>query len=434
MNYNEKTILDLGQKEIYLPSPKVRQKDRTGVHSWSKFYSAFSESFAIASLSGLRRNVADVVLDPFLGSGTSAVAALKCGNPFIGVDIDPFSVLLSRAKIATGADIDKVVTLLTKPVEVELCQSFCKETSILFSLKDLIYAQQVFVNISRDMERDKDSCWEMILNAPTKSFDDHAVALAAMVIAAQSSCKIAIGSNPVWKRIPVPGEIIRVLPLKQQAIHNAQKMCQDLSSSDKQRHSRAQLFKTCDARSLDIPDNSVDFVLTSPPYLNRLDYVVDHLPALTLLSGFVDINIDRLRRQMIGTTKINEKNGKIDKSWGRSCAEVLSAIKQHKSKASDSYYYWTYYQYFKDMYTILTELERKCKKGALGLFVLQNSYYKEIDIPTSKIICEMARNIGFKSKVIRCEDVRTHLGTLNPNLKKNAPNKQLTEKVIRFAF
>ncbi len=274
----------------------------------------------------------------------------------------------------------------------------------------------------------------MILNAQIKSLDNHAVALAAIAIAAQSSCKIATGSNPVWKRIPAPGENIQVFPLKQQAIHTAQKMCQDLNSSDKQRHPRAQLFKTCDARSLNIPDNSVDFVLTSPPYLNRLDYVVDHLPALTLLSGFLDINIDRLRRQMIGTTKINEKNGKIDKSWGRNCVKVLSAIKQHKSKASDTYYYWTYYQYFKDMYTILTELKRKCRNGALGLFVLQNSYYKEIDISTSKIICEMASNIGFKGEVIRDEDVRAHLGTLNPSLRKNAPNKQLTEKVIRFLF
>jgi len=79
-------------------------------------------------------------------------------------------------------------------------------------------------------------------------------------------------------------------------------------------------------------------------------------------------------------------------------------------------------------------LKQKCRKGARGLFVLQNSYYKEIDIPTSEIICEMANNIGFSGVVIRNEAVKTHLGTLNPSQKKNVPNKKLTEKVILFEF
>lgn len=434
MNYNDDNILDLGKQDFCLPSPKVRPKDREGVHSWCNFYSAFSESFAFAGLSLLRRSVDDIVLDPFLGSGTSAVAACKCGNPFIGVDLDPFSVLLSRAKIASKVDSEKVFSLLTKhPAKLKRPVS-SRETSILFSHEDFIYAQQVFENISIDMNSDHDRCWAMILDDPMKSFDTHAVALASIGIAAQFACKIAKGSNPVWKRVPEPGEIIHITPLKQKSLDIALKMCQDLQDSRDQRNPHSALFKTGDARSLTIQNNSIDLVITSPPYLNRLDYVVDHLPPLTLLQGFLNINIDLLRRQMIGTTKIIDKEGLVDSSWGRRCADVLSAIKHHKSKASETYYYWNYYHYFKDIYTVLAGLKRKCRKGALGLFVLQNSYYKEIDIPTSEIICEMASNIGFSGEVIRCENVRSHLGTLNPSQRKNVPNKQLTEKVIQFNF
>jgi adenine-specific DNA-methyltransferase len=34
-------------------------------------------------------NVGDVVLDPFVGSGTTAIAARTVGRDYIGIDIDP---------------------------------------------------------------------------------------------------------------------------------------------------------------------------------------------------------------------------------------------------------------------------------------------------------------------------------------------------------
>lgn len=50
----------------------------------------------------------DVVCDPFCGSGSSAVAALRRGCQFIGADIDPNAVLLAQQRcasfVATGDD------------------------------------------------------------------------------------------------------------------------------------------------------------------------------------------------------------------------------------------------------------------------------------------------------------------------------------------
>jgi site-specific DNA-methyltransferase (adenine-specific) len=31
----------------------------------------------------------EAVIDPFLGSGTAAIACLRTGNPFTGIEIDP---------------------------------------------------------------------------------------------------------------------------------------------------------------------------------------------------------------------------------------------------------------------------------------------------------------------------------------------------------
>ena len=41
----------------------------------------------------------DVVLDPFLGSGTTAVAAVQLGRVFVGIEVDPTFVNLARDRI-----------------------------------------------------------------------------------------------------------------------------------------------------------------------------------------------------------------------------------------------------------------------------------------------------------------------------------------------
>jgi len=40
-----------------------------------------------------------VVLDPFVGSGTTCIAALRTGRHFIGIDIDEGYVKIARERI-----------------------------------------------------------------------------------------------------------------------------------------------------------------------------------------------------------------------------------------------------------------------------------------------------------------------------------------------
>jgi len=41
----------------------------------------------------------DIVLDPFVGTGTTAVAAKRLGRKFIGIDIDPKYVEITNKKL-----------------------------------------------------------------------------------------------------------------------------------------------------------------------------------------------------------------------------------------------------------------------------------------------------------------------------------------------
>ena len=72
--------------------------------------------------------VGDTVLDPFLGSGTTSIAAMKCGRNSIGVEVEPayFAMAKRRAeeesaqlfsaielRFERGDDLSKSTTALT---------------------------------------------------------------------------------------------------------------------------------------------------------------------------------------------------------------------------------------------------------------------------------------------------------------------------------
>ncbi len=50
-----------------LPSAKVKQQDKVGVHSWTKFYASFPESFVDYTIEAMQMGSNDTLLDPFVG-------------------------------------------------------------------------------------------------------------------------------------------------------------------------------------------------------------------------------------------------------------------------------------------------------------------------------------------------------------------------------
>ena len=53
----------------------------------------------IGKLVRIHSNKGDVILDPFLGSGTTAVAAKKLGRNYIGIEINPDYVKIAEERL-----------------------------------------------------------------------------------------------------------------------------------------------------------------------------------------------------------------------------------------------------------------------------------------------------------------------------------------------
>jgi DNA modification methylase len=89
--------------------------------SATHFYPARFISQLPSNLISLLSEPGDVVLDPFCGSGTTLVEAQRLGRRAIGMDVNPVSVIISRARtMGLGADqvrqaLDELATALLRP-------------------------------------------------------------------------------------------------------------------------------------------------------------------------------------------------------------------------------------------------------------------------------------------------------------------------------
>lgn len=81
---------------LHVPSLKGSSKEKCG-HPSQKPLELIRQLVACASDSG------DLVLDPFLGSGTTAVAAQSLGRRWLGIELDPAYVEIARQRLAALA-------------------------------------------------------------------------------------------------------------------------------------------------------------------------------------------------------------------------------------------------------------------------------------------------------------------------------------------
>lgn len=63
----------------------------------------------------LVRRTKGVVLDPFMGSGTTGVAAVNLGRPFIGIEIEPKYFDIARARVQAAYDAPDLFIEQPKP-------------------------------------------------------------------------------------------------------------------------------------------------------------------------------------------------------------------------------------------------------------------------------------------------------------------------------
>lgn len=350
----------------------------------------------------------DVILDPWSGSGTSMLQARLLGREGIGIDTDPVACLIARV-VTTSYAVDeldqlefqvdnrlKSISSALGEVEFEDEQwSPGTEFSIDGFHGSLPANHEIefwFAPIHRVLIG--------VLVQLARSFE--AVKYQEVVELAISSAIIRKWPNSLSYAMDIdhsrPHRVVRELTVDTE-IGIFQRVFKGIIRTLHQINSHPENHKTSitilesDAEEAvaGIPEDSIDYVLTSPPYFNAIDYPRAHkFSQWWLWPKHPKLSRDKY----MGLRNGGQDNAIVDECFSLSSSwqYELSPLQQLPRPI-----FYSFCRYVLDLHSIIRGLGRALKRGKDLTFVLGNNEIRGVVLPNVDITLELLRLNGFTS-------------------------------------
>ncbi|MBX3214327.1 MAG: hypothetical protein KF850_19995 [Labilithrix sp.] len=404
-----------------------------GVESWYPYYAGFSDRFARLILESIELPQKATVLDPWNGSGTTTHVADHLGHTAIGFDLNPIAALVANAKLARPRDAEHVLGLArrisTEALERSRDVSASKDPLSPW-LRPSVVTQYRTIESAVLADLATGRTGKPVVPSSGATPPLAAFLLLALMRSARTLAGVRPSTNPTWV-VPGGDRSGSRHELTKRWLECVGEMAEELSTEQKQKSTGSEA-SIADSRSLPLADSSVDFVLTSPPYCTRIDYVVSTSFELAALGLDRDsATFASLRRSAMGTPLARKGSTRDpEPSWPSSVRSVLEAIRTHSSKSSASYYYKTYWQYFSDCERSLRELHRCLRVGRAGVLVVQTSYYKDVCVDLPSLYLDMGKAIGLGGDIVGEVEVRRALAQINTRSMQHRETTSYRESVL----
>jgi DNA modification methylase len=324
------------------------------------------------------------VLDPMVGSGTALVEAAMAGRVGIGIDFDPLAVRICRAKTA----------LPDPQVVEELADSIADYAQIALATGGPDYYRQVLHSFS-PQTRQFIEYW--FLPSTTGQLGALAAGIAKLTPwPYRGFFEVLLSSIVITKSggVSLARDLAHSRPHKvtDKKIKDAVQVFRDKAAKsvfmlEELRRCRgtAHVIRS-DSRCLPLPGESVDLVVTSPPYANAIDYVRAHKFSLVWL-GYDIERLTQLRRRLIGAEVRLNGTRQIKSATGQ---ETLREIRERDPRRADIIRH-----YFEEMTCTLTEMHRVLRAGRSAVVVVGSSVVRSVVVPTALILAEIGEQLGF---------------------------------------
>lgn len=434
--------LDIFHNPKRIPSDPFTKKSKS---SWYDYYAGYSPDFVQDVLTYLILDHNAVILDPWNGSGTTTQVAEDLGYFAVGYDINPVMVIVAKAR---RLDPGVFASLSS------LCNDLLNKAAAYQSSLDLndepleawlTNKSAVFMrNIERAIQQILVGGQEYHLLYNEQSLDLISTLAAFFYTALFRTLRKTLApfwsSNPTWIVTPqkeqrLDSSLTQIHSLFKQEVRDMAQVLDGLSSKEIRLLNSLGRSRLDVATSTNLPlrDNSVDAVISSPPYCTRIDYAIATKPELAILGCGTGNDLRALRERMIGSPIIAKQIPDIQTGWGECCLTFLEAVHNHSSKASSTYYYKNLLQYFDLIFCSFNEINRTLSYGKHCALVAQSSYYKDVLIDLPTIFIEMGDSIGWRLSNRSDFVVKHGMVDANHIAKKNRNSAKVTESVLLFS-
>ncbi|MCD6592586.1 hypothetical protein J7L00_00660 [Candidatus Bathyarchaeota archaeon] len=374
------------------------------IHRWYRYPCGFSYTLVEECFKHFNVKRGDLVLDPFVGCGTTSVCAKLAGIDSIGVEAHPYVAWIAEVKTYWDFDIAE----LRKAIN-DLCMELWEK---LLNINESDYdldskPEFLLKNFSRRTLCELYAIKDAIEERDDIHFRDFCLLALAGILRKVSSSSVVFPYMLPRKRKK------NKIPNTLEAF-NAQiaMMLDDLQTILKKCSSpgEAKIVKGDSTKKIDfIDDNMIDFAFTSPPYLNNVDYAdatrLD-LYFFGIASSWREITL-KVRNKLMtsSTTQVNGKRlgeellprEELPQEIRDELTQIARKLRREKYRRSGRKDYdIVCIAYFNEMYSHMTEMFRCLRPGGYYLLVLGDSAPYGVHIPTDILLAKVALSVGFK--------------------------------------
>lgn len=393
--------------------PNKTREIRYITHSFHEYKGRFYPQLAKAFMNYAGIKKGDTILDPFCGSGTTLVESFLYGVNAVGVDINPIAFLLAKAKVKSlqlkRNDLTKIketfkglqentewksITIddYKTTIDIEYLKKWFPESN----LKKILFIQKLIQSLENEISQ---LFSKVVLSNLLREFSF------------QDPSQLRIR-----RRSDIPPENL-IHTFKKNLLEQVENLERFQALNRFELNSKVQNYLG-DIRTLmestNLKKNSIDVVITSPPYATALPYVdTDRLSLFAF--GYTDKNnFRKLEESVIGNREITKSKREIlDKELEENFkssilpSEIITLLEKiyWLNKNSDVGFRRKntaalLYKYFLDMHHGINQVSQVMKKNKFAFFVVGNNRTtagnQNINIPTDDFVSLIAEQNNFR--------------------------------------
>ncbi|MBM4041665.1 MAG: site-specific DNA-methyltransferase [Planctomycetes bacterium] len=400
------------RKESGLGDTAFARNRAEPLHRWVPWIAGFSSSFvrSVLETAGDREPGDVLVLDPFVGVGTTLVEAMGRGHDAVGFEINPYAALVCRAKMGClthdlglfrrtlRAFRDWMAGNVGRAPRAQPPREFASRVPFFSPAveRKVLHVLDFIAGLKEDWLRD---VFRVALGAVMVGFSNYSYEPSL-------GRRASAGKDDILDA-DVAGIVAGKLDEMLGDMAEAQ-----LRAASLGRKPRAAVFADSFLTHHErVGAGTVDFLITSPPYLNNYHYVRNTRPHLFWL-GLVEkrSQLAEMERASFGKFWQTVRSGPRIELEAK-CGGLAEALEELRSRNPEKGEYggrgWANYAaaYFNDCLAFCRAARRVMKTGGTAVIVIGNNILQGIEFQTDRLLAELAEGCGFGT--VALHSVRT---------------------------
>ena len=422
------------------------------IYNWFSFKEGFSSDMVKYFIKEYPKK-RGVVFDPFAGSCTTLLAAREMGFDSVGIEIMPIGEFILTSKLALEKiELDYLMEEIKKLKKVDF-KTYPLDPNN--SYKHIRITEKAFPQLT---ERKLNGFLNYIASLTDETVKQ-VFRFACFSILEKISYTRKDGQYLRWDYRAKKGRSKfdkgKIYNFEEALFSQLNQMITDvrnmkLFATNTKNYTNKIELKTGSCLEIlpQIPDESFDLIISSPPYCNRYDYTRTYALELVFL-GIDESGIKKLRQALLSSTvenkekidllkSIYKENGKYEDfkraeeifNSVKALKEVLNILESYKNekKLNNPGIFRMVKNYFYEHTFVIMEMARCLKKGGRIYYVNDNVRYAGEVIPVDLILSEFAAKSGLKVKKI----YKLSKGKGNSSQQMRAHGRQEVRKCVYY--